>query len=481
MTLKNQALLAMLVATPIVSANEGLLLPDIGDSSGSVISPDFEQRLGKAFMRNVRQHASVITDPEVESYIESLGYQLVSHSDNNRLAFYFFVINNPDINAFAAPGGIIGINAGTILNSRNESELAAVVAHEIAHVTQRHMARTYERANRLRFAEIAALLAAILIGITDHEVAATAVTAVTGTATQARINFTRANEEEADSVGIQLLAHSGFDPQGMPSFFERLQQKNKYHRSSAPDFLHTHPLTTARIAESKDRAAQYKPIKHKNSQSYELVHAKLEMQSYKDPRQAVLAFRSRLSETSVVDTNPVRYGYVLALTAVGNYDLARQELAILKAHDDENIAYLLLGANIELTAGNYDEALEQYQAAYHLYPDYRPLVIAYANALLDAQKPTASRDLLLQYRRHDTPTPAYYELLAQAEAQSGSPTNSGIAKAEYFYLMGETRRAIKQLQQTKQQEPLDFYQEEIIAARIGQLEYEAALEEKLSI
>ena len=179
----------LLLTNNIVQAGNSLDLPDIGDSAGSAISPEFERRLGKAFMRSVRQHANIVDDPEVQSYIESIGYRLVANSDNNSLTFTFFVVDSPDINAFAAPGGVIGINSGTILNSRSESELAGVIAHEITHVTQRHMARQFERQGQYSLARTAAMLGAILLAIADPQAGAAALAVVTGVSIQTQINF----------------------------------------------------------------------------------------------------------------------------------------------------------------------------------------------------------------------------------------------------------------------------------------------------
>lgn len=474
-------LIFLLLTNNIVQAGNSLDLPDIGDSAGTTISPEFERRLGKAFMRSVRQHANIVDDPEVESYIESIGYRLAANSDNNTLTFTFFVVDSPDINAFAAPGGVIGINSGTILNSRTESELAGVIAHEITHVTQRHMARQFERQGQFSLARTAAMLGAILLAVADPQAGAAALAVVTGVSIQTQINFTRANEEEADSVGIQLLARSGYDPNGMPDFFERLHQKSEYYRGNAPEFLRTHPLTTSRIAESKARAARYRQINYTNTPGYELVKAKLEVNSYKNAKDAVKDFKHRLSITPVELKDPVRYGYVLALTNVGSYYLAREQLKALLAGDNENITYMLAAANIELEERNYDAALDIFQRAYQLYPDYRPLVFAYAKGLLDARQPNQARELLNHYHRLQDHDPAYYYLLSQAEAQSGSMANSGIAKAEYYYLTGDTRVAIDKLIHTKRSNSLDYYQREIITAKISEMEYELELEQDLQI
>jgi predicted Zn-dependent protease len=474
-------LILLLVTSNSAQATNDLDLPDIGDSSGSAVSPEFERRLGRAFMRSVRQHAAIVDDPEIESYIESIGYQLAANSDNNSLTFTFFVIDSQDINAFAAPGGVIGINSGTILNSRSESELAGVMAHEIAHVTQRHMARQFERAGQYSVPAMAALLGAILLATIHSEAGQAALAIVTGANIQSQINFTRENEEEADSVGIQLLARSGYDPQGMPSFFERLQQKSIFYQGNAPEFLRTHPLTTSRIADSKARASKYKHVNYVNTASYELVRSKIEVNSYKNGKDAVKTFKQRLENTPIDKKTPVRYGYVLALTRAGNYYLAREQLKALLSRDKENIVYMLAAANIESEQRNYTAALGIFQKAYQLYPDYRPLVLAYAKTLIDSGKSAQARDLLYHYRRQQEPDPAYYDLLAQAEAQNGSMANSGIAKAEYFYLTGDTKLAIDRLIHAKREGKLDYYQRQRITARISQLEYELELEEELKI
>ena len=198
----SKLLLSLLVLLPFLAlAANTNNLPDFADSAGSVVSPEFERRLGKMFLNQIRHIETVVNDPEVESYIQSIGYQLASHSDNAEQSFTFFVVQNPAINAFAGPGGVIGINSGIILNSANESELAAVIAHEIAHVTQRHLARQFEQQKLLSIPTAAAMVGAILVAVANPQAGAAALAGVSGLSTQNQINFTRANEEEADRVG----------------------------------------------------------------------------------------------------------------------------------------------------------------------------------------------------------------------------------------------------------------------------------------
>ena len=459
-------------------------LPDIGDSTGGLLSPEFERRLGQAFLSQVRKQADIVSDPEVNTYIESIGYRLVSQSDNNEQQFTFFVINDTLINAFAAPGGIVGINAGVILNSDTESELAGVVAHEIAHVTQKHMARSVEMSKKMSIPTMAAMLGAILIATQNPDAGQAALMAVQGASAQARINFTRTNEQEADRIGIQLLARSGFDPRGMTGFFRKLQQSTRFS-AQAPEFLRTHPLTTRRIADAAARAAAYSgALEVEESQSFLLVRAKLIVSSHKSPRDAVEFFTRRLAGARQGDERDAdRYGYMIALSAAGHYALAREQARLLLSGDPENVAYLLAAADIEVRQGNYDAAFEIFSKAERLYPDYRPLVLNYTNALLKAGQSGLARDKLREFGRFQTPDITYFDYLTRAEAEAGDQVESSIANAEYYFLTGETLVAIEQLKHLlRQQEPRpDYYQSERIRARMAFLEQELELERAMKL
>lgn len=474
-------LLFLMISVPVL-AIEDQNLPDIGDSSGSVISPEFDRRLGNAFLREVRRSAPLVYDPEVEAYIESIGYRLATNSDNNRQLFTFFVIDDPLINAFAGPGGVIGINSGVILNSSDESELAAVMAHEIAHVTQRHLARTFERAGQFSIPFAAAMIGAILLGTQNPEAGAAALQTVLGVNVQSQINFTRANEKEADNIGMRLLVNSGYDPKGMPGFFEKLQQGSKFYTGNAPEFLRTHPLTSSRIAESQARAEEYPEINVEDSNTYRIIRTKLHVNSFEKSKQAVTEYLEVLqSANSKQDFEIARYGYALALMNHQDFKAARKQINALLKQDEHNSAYLLAAAQIESRAGQYSKAISIYQETQKYYPDYRPLVLNYAKTLLDADQPAAARSLLLRYGRNHNSDISYLNLLSQAEAQAGNESESHIIKAEYYYLLGDTQLAIGRLKLAEKQKKVDYYQQERIKARLTQLEYERELEKELEL
>ena len=371
-----------------------------------------------------------------------------------------------------------------ILNSDTESELAGVVAHEIAHVTQKHMARSVEMSKKMSIPTMAAMLGAILIATQNPDAGQAALMAVQGASAQARINFTRTNEQEADRIGIQLLARSGFDPRGMTGFFRKLQQSTRFS-AQAPEFLRTHPLTTRRIADAAARAAAYSgALEVEESQSFLLVRAKLIVSSHKSPRDAVEFFTRRLAGARQGDERDAdRYGYTIALSAAGHYALAREQARLLLSGDPENVAYLLAAADIEVRQGNYDAAFEIFSKAERLYPDYRPLVLNYTNALLKAGQSGLARDKLREFGRFQTPDITYFDYLTRAEAEAGDQVESSIANAEYYFLTGETLVAIEQLKHLlRQQEPRpDYYQSERIRARMAFLEQELELERAMKL
>ena len=477
------AFLFIMLPNVLFAANENISLPDFGDSAGSVISPSYERRLGQMFLKQVRHFSRIIDDPEVESYIQALGYNLSSHSDNTEQPFTFFMIDNPVINAFAGPGGMIGINSGVILNSESESEFAGVIAHEIAHVTQRHLARTFEEAKKFSLPTAAAMIGALIIATQDPAAGQAAITGIAGFNVQNQINFTRENEEEADRIGISLLAKSDYDPRGMPAFFERLQKISKFSQSNAPDFFRTHPLTTSRIADSRSRAESYPEKKFKNSHTYELIRYKLLVKTLKTPREAILFLRNRLekNEGGLNEKLPIRYGLAHAYILDSAFAHANQQIKHLLKNDANDVSYLLLAAKLETEQSKYDSAFRIYKKAYELYPDYKPVVMAYSRALMDVGKAKETRDIIKKYERHHSHDLNSYALLGQAESMLGNEIETAILQSEFYYLAGETKLAVEKLKFIKQRYKMDYYQEQRVMARLSELEYELELEEDIKL
>ena len=290
----------------------------------------------------------------------SLGTRLVTQTDYRAgHPFTFFLVDDPAINAFAAPGGFIGIHSGLFLHTQAEAELAGVLAHEIAHVTQRHMARSFERASQLSIPVAAAMLGALLLGTQNPEAGQAALAAISARSVQNRIDFTRANEEEADRVGMQTLVRSGFDPMGIPAFFERLQRGNRLSENAElPEFLRTHPVTVSRIADARSRADQFPRGSYQDGMGFYLMRAKLQVSAVQRPTAAVEYFATRSKGPSGGAGQAARYGYALALTKAAQYDKARSEIQALLRADSEQPAYLLAAARLDLAAGRTPAGLE---------------------------------------------------------------------------------------------------------------------------
>ncbi len=455
----------MALLAPCAAAQD---LPDFGDSAGAVISPAEERRLGEDLVRHLRRRAHLIDDPEIEAYLGSLGTRLVIQSDyRGEHPFTFFLVDDPSINAFAAPGGFIGIHSGLILRTESESELAGVLAHEIAHVTQRHMARSFERASKLSIPVMAAMLGAILLGTQNPEAGQAAVAAISAGSVQDQINFTRANEEEADRVGMQTLVRSGFDPMGIPAFFERLQRANRLSENAElPEFLRTHPVTVSRIADARSRADQLPRGKVQDGMGFPLSRAKLQVLTLQRPSAAVEYFATRLKGSSTSAAQPNRYGYALALTRAGQYDKAKKEIDALLAADGEQPAYLLAQARLDGAAGRTAAGLDRYRNLLGLYPGYRPAVLGYVEALVAAGKPRDALKVLGDYARDHDRDLTYYRLLADAEGKAGAEVEAQIATAELRFLSGETELACEQLRFAQRSRATDHYQRQRIEARL---------------
>ena len=445
-------------------------LPNLGDASGQVLSPVQDKALGAYFMRQIRQSGIILEDEEATAYLSALGHKLAVHSENPGFSFTFFLVNDSSINAFAGPGGYIGANVGLFLASESESELAGVLAHEIAHITQRHLARAFDSQEKMSLPTTAAILAAILLGATtDGAAGAAALMATQAASLQQQINFTRANEKEADRVGIQTLADAGFDPFGMPIFFEKLQKNSKLYGTRPPEFLSTHPVTLNRISEATTRAESYPKAKQYDNMDFLLIQAKMRVNSYENPKQ-VLADVQRYKGKSGGKSAVEQYEFALLLSKAENHAAALEVMQKLHNSDPDRIAYRLALARIMATDKQYTQALHVYADSLELYPGEMTIVLPYASTLLTSGQAPEAYTLLTDMANRNASDPQVHKLLAQAAGATGHTMQTHTAMAQYYFLNGYTNQAIEQLKLAEKSPRLSSYEIARIEARIGDLE-----------
>ncbi|MFQ6021833.1 MAG: M48 family metalloprotease [Acidiferrobacterales bacterium] len=469
--------IVLLAISPAYAGTQDL--PDLGDEAAAIISPHEERKLGETLMRKLRRSLRFLDDPEINDYLQILGQRLVAHSDSDRSDFQFFVIDDPTINAFALPGGFIGINTGLILAAQSESELAAVMAHETAHITQRHLPRMFAESKRTSKQVMAALLAALVLAGAGESTGSQATLALASAGlAQKQLNFTRAHEEEADRVGIGILAGAEFDPQAMPTVFERMQNWGRLNETNLPEFLRTHPITSRRIAESRNRAERYPYRQVPDSAQFHHIRAKLRATGRGTPTEIVMVLKDNLDQGKYRNAAAERYGYTLALVRVKEYDAARKEMALLLGKDPDSVTYRILEAEIEMAAGQYDKALDILANAARKFPANRALQRYYATALLKTGHPQTARELLKKALKNHADDPALQKMLATAAGESGARLEAHQALASYYHLNGNLGAAIEQLQIAKRFAGDSFYIRSSLDARIKEIQEELSAQKK---
>jgi predicted Zn-dependent protease len=419
-------------------------LPDLGEPSQTILSPVVEQKIGNQFMQQLRATGKVIDDPIDAQYINGLGKQLLAGAHVNSQRFFFFFMDDPVVNSFAGPGGYIAINSGLLLATQSESELAAVMAHEIAHVTQGHLARKLANASHLKYSILAGMLAAIALGRVNGDAAEGAIAATMAGSVQAQLNYSRAYEEEADRVGITTLANAGFDPYSMPRFFQRLQNQERYNVQPLT-LLSDHPLTPDRIADAENRAAQY-PTPHKPQVSdYALIKERIRVQTAPDEH-SILLYYQKLRQAPHYQNQPaIEYGNALAEQNAALYDQAYQDLSVLAGQDPNQLLFQLAMADVLVDANKPVTALPILQRAYDIYPDSYPVMVQYAYTLLKAGQPQQALTVLNHYQLNYPDMPVPYNLLADVQAKAGQLAQAYQTRAIYLVQMGATGAAIGQL------------------------------------
>ncbi|WEM42895.1 M48 family metalloprotease [Photobacterium sp. DA100] len=460
---------ALLGTSVAASANDLSGLPDIGTAAAATLSIEKEMEYGDAYMRMIRASMPVISDPLLSEYIQDLGHRLVANANDVRTPFNFFMIQNREINAFAFFGGHVAIHSGLFLHANTESELASVVAHEIAHVTQRHLARSMEDQARKSPATLAALIGSMMLAIASPEAGIAAIHATTAASAQGQINYTRSNEKEADRIGIATLSKSGFDVQAMPRFFGRLADQYRYV-STPPPMLLTHPLPESRITDSRSRANQFPARQVQTSQRYQLARARIVARYAGIDSNAALDWLERQARRgNAVTLDAVNYGKALVYIDSEQYEKAHALLDPLLAKEPNNRFYIDSATDLDLHQKQYDRAITRLETALKANPNNKVLRLNLANALQEADRSNESIPILTRYTYDNPNDPNGWHLLAQAQAANGRRDAELAARAELLALRGAWEKAIQLYIQASQIVEINSLDQARYDARIDQL------------
>lgn len=459
-------------------AAQSIHLPDIGDPSQVYFGPDDEQRLGLDIMRRLRDRGAVMDDVPLNEYLNAIGQSIVTYADQNGTPFTFFMVRDSAINAFALPHNFIGINAGLLLFTQREDELAGVLAHEIAHVSQRHIVRVIADMKRLALPMAAAMIASAALAASSKQAGQAAMVGTMAASAQHQISFTRANEQEADRFGVQLLAKAGFDPKGMSDFFTKLERQVGSGNNQIPEMLLTHPRPENRAADTQDRIElPARSVTLRDRKAYELAKARARVLATDDNNALIRDIETTLAKGGYVSETAERYAYALALRQAGRYDDAQQQVGRLLKSDSDRLAFRLEAAELALARGDRAQASRLFEEARQLYPDDFTLAMAYGRALALQGDPKLAMRLLQPHLRRRPNDPLLYATYAQAAQRAGDMAASYSTNAEYYYLNGELLPAIEQLQLGLRHPGLSPNQEAQLRARLKQFKAEAVAQD----
>ncbi|MGF1822935.1 M48 family metallopeptidase [Vibrio splendidus] len=461
--------IAATLSTPTLANTNGLELPDIGTAAGGTLTIDQELIYGDAYMRIIRSSQPIVNDPVLNQYIDTLGHRLVANANDVKTPFQFFMIRDRNINAFAFFGGYVALHSGLFLHAQSESELASVLAHEIAHVTQRHLARSMEDQARRSPATIAALAASVLLAIAAPEAGIAALTATTAGNMQSQINYTRSNEKEADRFGINTLAKAGFDVNAMPRFFGRLADEYRY-ASTPPPMLLTHPLPEDRITDSRARARSYPPLKLAPSLDYHLARARIVARYAGINNDAALDwFERKLKKAPKALVPSLEYGQALVYLDSKKLDKAEPILTKLINSDPTNLFYLDAISDLHIEQKKPEIAIKELESALIRQPNNPVLTINYANALIENEDLQEAVRVLQRYT-HDNPNDTNgWHLLSKVNTSLGNSDEELAARAEILALQANWNKAIQYYTQASQIAELGSLKQARYDARIDQL------------
>ncbi len=500
------AAITLVLASVCAPAQEARL-PDIGSSAGELLSPIKQEQYGSMMLAQLRHYDYILQDPLIDSWLDTLGSRLSANSDKPRQPFTFFMMRQRQINAFATLGGYVGVNAGLVLAADREDEVAAVMSHEIAHVTQSHVLRAVESAQRDQLPILLAMLGAIVVaqsagGNSSGEAAQAAIVSAMGLMQQRQLDYTRSNETEADRVGIQTLSRSHYDPTAMAGFFTKLQTRSRANAANwygeTPDYLTTHPVTTTRISEAKERAEQIarapgafgagngdnprfasgllpgglmvtgNALDGGGTGLFDLARERLRVLSADTPALALSEYQRIANAGALSDAQ--RYGQAVANLRANNAGMAATALAQLLARQPGNRWLTVALAEAESQSGKSEDANARFEALLRENPNNRAVALSYARVLGERNTPAAGKRaqaILRPLLGSSSEDALFQQVFARASEIAGDPVRAGEAYAEAAYLNGRPEQALVQLNTLKKRAELDYYGRARIEARIA--------------
>lgn len=444
-------------------------LPELGDAASNDLSLSAEKKIGRQIMHEIRwREPTYLDDSDVEAYLNQLGGRLTAVSNDPGMGFFFFTINDPSINAFAMPGGYIGVHTGLVISAQTESELAGVMAHEISHVTQRHIARQISQSKQVGMASMVAMGLALLAARSNSQVAGAAIATTQAGAISAQLAFSRDFERESDRHGFEILRKAGFDVRGMSAFFSRLQQSVRLYENNATAYLRTHPLTGERLTDMQNREQVVAYRQVPDSVDFQLVRAKLRaMQG--TPADAIRDFRNFLRDKKFTSEPATRYG--LAYAYYRGRDWAAAEREVLAARAMKVSAPMLerLVADIRIAQGDVAGGLAIYRDAMVRFPLNPGLLYGYGGALIGAQRFNDSLRFAETQQRNYPEDVRFHKMRAESYAGLGRKAQQHQALAEVFAIQGQTPAAVEQLELAQKAGDANFYEMSAIDARLREL------------
>jgi predicted Zn-dependent protease len=461
-------LVGSLLAAPFASHAE-VELPDLGDTSSIMISPVQERMLGQRWLRAYRSQVPTSSDPLIIDYLEQLFNQLIPHSQLGEKRIDLVVVENNTLNAFAVPGNIIGVHTGLLMYAKTENQLAAVLSHEMGHLSQRHYARQLEQQKKMMMPMLAGMLAGLVLAANSNSDAGMAtIMGAQAAAQQASLAFSRQNEQEADRIGMQTMVEAGLDPYAAADMFEEMVRANRLNRRP-PEYLLTHPVSESRVADARNRAQQYERKPAVDNLDYALMRTRVRVAAEETPQIAARMFKSELDKES---DNPdaSRYGLALSLMEASQFDAARDALAPLLEKDPTRVTYQIMRSDIEISAEHYKAGLDIIEAQLKQHPDSYPLIIRHAEALMKAGSYQQCADILERYSRKRSNDDYVWYLLAEVNGLAGNIQGVHEARAEYFILNGVYDRAQIQLRNALKLTHGNSYRTALIEERLKYVE-----------